>query len=242
MQKQRRRRLVILVLVVLATGGWGLFDYLSSQNYEIPAKDQSVLSESQSQSPSGVILAAEALGRLAVKATVTRDGYSREQFGDGWGEINGCDLRNLVLKRDLVEVTIDDDNCVVLSGNLNEDPYTGKNINFKRGRDTSDDVQIDHVVALNDAWIKGAQQLNSDKRQQFANDPLNLLAVDGPANMQKSANDAAGWLPRAEYRCRYVARQIAVKAEYNLWVSPEEKNAMQRTLGNCPDQVLPIRG
>lgn len=237
---QKRRRLAVLILVAISAIAWGLFDYFSARNAEVPAQDQAVLLEAQNQDPGSVVLASEALGKLAVKAVVSREGYSRDQFGSGWSELNGCDMRNLILKRDLQQTALDTDNCTVLSGVLQPDPYTGQTINFKRGRDTSSAVQIDHVVALADAWSKGAQQLSADKRRQLANDPLNLLAADGPANMQKGASDAAQWLPRTEFSCRYVARQIAVKVAYQLWVTQAEYNAMKRTLGGCPDQVLPI--
>lgn len=236
----RRRRVAIVIILVLAAIGWGIFDYLAARNASLQTQDQAVLSEANQQNSGTVTLASEALGKLAVKNSVSREGYSRDQFGAGWAEINGCDLRNLILKRDLSDSALDSDNCTVLSGHLQEDPYTGASIDFKRGRDTSDDVQIDHVVALADAWSKGAQQLSEESRRQFANDPLNLLAVDGPANMQKSASDASEWLPRAEYRCRYVARQVAVKTKYQLWITPTEQNAIMRVLGACPDQVLPI--
>lgn len=236
----RRRRVIIVAILALAALGWGIFDYLSAKNASLDIQERAVLSEANQPNHGEIVLASDALGKLAVKNSVSRDGYSREQFGDGWAELNGCDLRNLILKRDLTAVTLDTDNCTVLSGNLSEDPYTGKVIDFKRGRDTSDDVQIDHVVALANAWSTGAQQLGEEVRRQFANDPLNLLAVDGPANMQKSASDASEWLPRAEYRCRYAARQIAVKAKYQLWVTQAEQNAIKRVLGTCPDQVLPI--
>ncbi len=128
--------------------------------------------------------------------------------------------------------TIVDDNCKVQSGKLN-DPYTGEVILFHRG-ENSNAVQIDHVVALSDAWQKGAQQLSFIERVILANDPLNLLAVDGPANQQKSGSDAASWLPpNKSFRCQYVARQIAVKQKYRLWVSVAEKSAMRGVLGAC---------
>ena len=132
------------------------------------------------------------------------------------------------------------DKCQVTRGVLN-DPYTGKVITFVRGGSTSANVQIDHVVALGDAWQKGAQQLSSKEREQLANDPLELLAVDGPANQQKSDGDAATWLPSNKpFRCQYVARQIAVKQKYKLWVTSAEKDAMNRVLAACPDQGLPF--
>ena len=128
--------------------------------------------------------------------------------------------------------TIVDDNCKVQSGKLS-DPYTGELILFHRG-ENSNAVQIDHVVALSDAWQKGAQQLSFIERVSLANDPLNLLAVDGPANQQKSDSDAASWLPpNKSFRCQYVARQIAVKQKYRLWVTAAEKSAMRGVLGVC---------
>ena len=98
-------------------------------------------------------------------------------------------------------------------------------------------MQIDHVVALSDAWQKGAQQWDATKRRAFANDPLELLAVDGPTNARKGDGDAATWLPpRKSFRCAYVARQIAVKARYGLWVTQAEHDAMARVLERCPGQ------
>lgn len=182
--------------------------------------------------------ALSALEELAVKGRAPRTDYSRAQFGDGWQTVDGCDMRNTILARDLVETAIGDD-CVVLSGTL-PDPYTGSTIEFARGPITSAKVQIDHVVALSDAWQKGAAQWSAQKRVVFANDPLELLAVDGPANQNKSSSDAASWLPpNKSFRCQYVSRQIAVKLVYGLWVTLAEKSAIARVLASCPDQRLP---
>lgn len=148
---------------------------------------------------------------------------------------NGCDTRNDILGRDLADVTHKPGTrgCVVLSGTLH-DPYTGTDIDFVRGQDTSARVQIDHVVALSDAWQKGAQNLDADTRRTFANDPLNLLAVDGPTNQRKGDGDAATWLPpNKTFRCEYVGRQIRVKARYGLWVTRAEREAMHRELSRC---------
>ena len=186
--------------------------------------------------------AATALAQLAVKGRAPKTGYARENFGDGWGNIGFCDTRNYILKRDLTNITWrDNPDCTVASGTL-RDPYTGKVIHFVRGVGSSLAVQIDHVVALSDAWQKGAQQLSFQTRQNFANDPLNLLAVDGPTNSQKSDSDAASWLPpNKSYRCAYVARQVAVKRKYHLWVTSAEKDAIGRVLKACPAQKLPIK-
>ena len=111
---------------------------------------------------------------------------------------------------------------------------------FVRGPGTSSDIQIDHVVALGDAWQKGAQQLSSAERYALANDPLELLAVDGKTNQDKGDGDAASWLPpNKSYRCAYVARQIAVKVKYKLWVTPAEYQAMATVLNDCPTQTTP---
>lgn len=102
------------------------------------------------------------LNTLEVKGRTPKTGYARDQFGKGWKDTdhNGCDTRNDILRRDLVSIVAETRGrgCKILSGILN-DPYTGKRIEFKRGNDTSSAVQIDHVVALSDAWQKGAQVL-----------------------------------------------------------------------------------
>ncbi|GAA5147775.1 hypothetical protein GCM10023321_09100 [Pseudonocardia eucalypti] len=184
-----------------------------------------------------------ALDGLPVKGRAPKTGYSRDQFGPAWSDIDrdGCDQRNQVMARDMTDETFKPGtrNCVVLTGRL-DDPYTNTVIQFVRGEGTSDDVQIDHVVALSDAWQKGAQQLDEATRKQLANDPLNLLAVDGPTNIRKSDSDAATWLPpNKAYRCRYVARQVAVKTRYRLWVTSAERDAIAKVLSQCPGEPVP---
>jgi Protein of unknown function (DUF1524) len=181
-----------------------------------------------------------ALSKLPVKGRAPKTGYSRSLFSDGWGTLEGCDLRNYILKRDLKAITWRSGaNCLVATGVL-RDPYTGKTIQFVRGIKTSLAVQIDHVVAVSDAWQKGAQQLTGAQRYAFYNDPLNLLAVDGPTNEAKGDGDAATWLPANKvFRCPYVARQVAVKVKYHLWVTAAEKSAIQSVLASCSGQPLP---
>ena len=187
--------------------------------------------------------ASVALETLAVKGRAPKTGYTREQFGQTWADVdrNGCDTRNDILTRDLTKIIYKAGtrNCVVLSGVI-VDPYSGETINFLRGNITSMEVQIDHVVALSDAWQKGAQKLSLVTRTALANDPLNLLAVKGRLNSQKGDGDAATWLPPLKsYRCAYVARQIAVKAKYSIWVTTAEKAAMKSILAKCPNQLIP---
>lgn len=179
---------------------------------------------------------------LEVKGRAPKTGYSRAEFGQRWSDDvpvalghNGCDTRNDILRRDLVDVAFKPGtrDCVVVSGTLH-DPFTGRTIDFVRGNDTSREVQIDHVVALSDAWQKGAQGLDPDARRAFSNDPLNLLAVDGSSNQAKGDGDAATWLPpNSSFRCRYVARQTVVKHRYGLWATPAEHEALGRWLDTC---------
>ena len=176
------------------------------------------------------------LNQLPVKGRAPKTGYARSQFGQRWADVdrNGCDTRNDILKRDLKNLNFKSGthNCLVLAGMLN-DPYTGKSIEFIRGPHSAK-VQIDHVVALSNAWQTGAQQIGDGPRTAFANDPLNLLAVDGRSNQQKGDGDAATWLPSNKaFRCSYVSRQIQVKHKYHLWVTAPEKEAMIRVLSNC---------
>ena len=186
--------------------------------------------------------AIDALNQLPVKGRAPKTGYSREAFGQAWSDVdrNGCDTRNDILKRDLKNVVFKPGtrNCVVISGQL-QDPYSGTLMDFIRGETTSALIQIDHVVALSNAWQTGAFQLSLKTRTSLANDPLNLLAVKGTLNSQKGDGDAATWLPpNKSYRCEYVARQISVKRKYGLWVTSPEKEEMLRILAKCPTQGL----
>jgi len=189
-------------------------------------------------------LATAVLETLPVKGRAPKTGYTRDQFGQAWADTdrNGCDTRNDILKRDMTSVIYKEKtrDCVVVSGTL-VDRYSGETINFVRGNVSSMEVQIDHVVALSNAWQTGAFQLTLAQRTALANDPLNLFAVKGKLNLQKSDGDAATWLPPLKsFRCAYVAQQIAVKTKYSLWVVPPEKAAMVAILAKCPTQTVPV--
>jgi len=200
-----------------------------------PIPNESIAPTTSQNAPTKAVVA---LNELEVKGRAPKTYYSRDQFGSGWTSVRGCDTRNVILQRDLTAI-VKNEKCQVITGILN-DPYTGKAIEFQRGSDTSDAVQIDHVVPLSDAWQKGAQLMSPERREAFANDPLELLAVDGAANQQKSDSDAATWLPpNKAYRCTYVIRQIAVKKKYALWVTDAEKAAIAAVLTTCPDISLP---
>lgn len=219
---------LIIVLVIALIGSYKALE-IDDRKY-----DDSVAAIEAVDTPAG-----EALASLPIKGRAPKTNYSREQFGGGWERIDDCDMRNYILARDLTETTFITPSCKVATGILN-DPYSGKQVAFTRGQDTSDDVQIDHIVALSDAWQKGAQALTFEQRVALANDPLELLAVDGDLNQQKGDGDAATWLPpNKTYRCDYVARQIAVKKKYSLWVTRSEYDAMANILMACPNQKIP---
>jgi hypothetical protein len=189
------------------------------------------------------VTASSVLASLPVKGRAAKTGYTRAQFGQAWADVdrNGCDTRNDMLKRDLTNIQFKAKtrDCVILTGVL-LDRYSGETINFVRGNVTSMEVQIDHVVALSNAWQTGAFKLTLMQRTALANDPMNLFAVKGRLNSQKGDGDAATWLPPLKsFRCTYVAQQIAVKAKYSLWVTAPEKEAMTRILTACPKQALP---
>lgn len=178
------------------------------------------------------------LATLPIKGKAAKTGYDRSgMFGTAWLDVdrNGCDTRNDILARDLTAI-VKSGQCRVLTGNL-VSPFTGTAISFLRGTATSAQVQIDHVVSLSNSWQTGAQQLTEAQRISFANDPINLLAVDGSSNASKGAGDTATWLPpNKSFRCAYVARQVSVKATYGLWVTQAEHDAMARVLATCPSE------
>lgn len=181
-----------------------------------------------------------ALQRLPVKGWDRHTDFTRARFGEAWSDDvnvefghNGCNTRDDILRRDLADLVVRPGTCYAQSGVLH-DPYTGQTISFVRGPDTSDTVQIDHVVSLSDAWYKGAREWDDQRRRDFANDPRNLLAVGAQVNFDKAFRDATAWLPpNAGFRCEFVARQVEVKTAYGLWVSRNEKSAMEGVLADC---------
>ena len=180
------------------------------------------------------------LEELPVKGWDRVQDFNRARFGEPWSDDvnvefghNGCNTRDDILRRDLVDLQVRPGTCFAQRGILH-DPYTGAAIVFVRGPDTSPAVQIDHVVSLSDAWYKGARTWDDQRRRDFANDPRNLLAVAGQANFDKAFRDAASWLPpNVAFRCAFVGRLVEVKTDYRLWVSGREKDAMRRVLRDC---------
>ncbi len=244
------RRILAMLSFLIGVAGWLI---VNPESYEriVPAgegleadgqiskNDDTKKSKGAENKTSEPNLAINVLAKLEVKGRAPKTGYTREKFYQGWPEINGCSLRQRILLRELGDSAKVDEKCAVTSGSFVE-PYTGAQMSFSTKTEISKALQIDHVVALSDAWQKGAQYKSAEIRYSIATDPLNLIAADGPANMQKGDGDAATWLPpNKSFRCQYVARQIAVKAKYQLWVTEAESTAMQHVLSKCPGQTLP---
>lgn len=198
---------------------------------EVVSGDGNMGAEDSDSAPLAVVI----LELLEVKGRAPKTGYSREEFYSGWPTVEGCSLRQRIIKREFGDSAVLD-GCNVIAGEYDE-PYTGEHLRFTEREQISKGVQIDHVVALSDAWQKGAQYMDYKTREQIATDPLNLLAVDASANSKKSDGDAATWLPpNKKFRCQYVARQVSVKYKYKLWVTEAEKNAIAGVLAGCPNE------
>lgn len=210
----------------------------SSGSYEQVAESVTPSVSAEGADGQDGALAKDVLEKLEIKGRAPKTGYDRsEQFYKTWPTVDGCNLRQRIIRRELGETAkLDNDNCTVLAGEFTE-PYTGQHLIFYEKADLSKGIQIDHVVALSDAWQKGAQGLTAEERRDLATDPLNLLAVDSSANQQKSDGDAATWLPKNKsFRCQYVARQVSVKYKYHLWVTQAEHDAIDRVLETCPGE------
>lgn len=236
---RNRRLLAVAALVATLTGiiisNPSSYEQLFEQTTS--AETGETTSSPDSSNSDGAPLATTVLAKLEVKGRAPKTGYSRDEFYSGWPDIEGCNLRQRIIKRELGEnATLDSNNCTVIAGEFDE-PYTGSRMIFYEKSDFTTGLQIDHVVALSDAWQKGAQYMSAEVRYSIATDPLNLLAVESKANQGKSDGDAATWLPpNKAFRCSYVARQISVKYKYSLWITEAEHDAMARVLETCPEE------
>jgi len=176
----------------------------------------------------------------------TVDDYRRAKFGTGWASVDGCDTRQRILARDLKGETRD--GCKVLTGEL-VDPYTGQAVTFTRARPSA--VQIDHVVALCEAWDSGAWKWSQKRREAYANDPAVLAATAGHVNQTKGCRDAgepwcdtrlrAGKCPPGHdlrplagpRACAFARRTITIKQRHGLTVDPRERDALARMKQEC---------
>ncbi len=178
------------------------------------------------------------IARVTVKGRGPKTGYARARFGYAWmdtatGDIwshNGCDTRNDALKRDGLDVKFRSGSDCVLSSMTLHDPYTGRTIEWRKTKATT--VQIDHVMPLSYDWQMGAAHWTPLKREDIANDPLNLIPVDGPSNGSKGDSGPASWLPPSTtIRCSYAVRFAQVSLKYALPVTAPDKAAMLRQCG-----------
>lgn len=177
-----------------------------------------------------------AVSRLRVVEPLPLENYDRSFFGPAWQRLepHPCNTRNEVLEIWLSDVTFGaGGGCSVESGWF-IDPYTGHFVEFLRGPDTSAEVHVDHVVALADAWSKGAADWPPSRAQAFANDPLNLIPTQGWVNEEKGSDDASRWLPHHEgFWCHFAAQQILVKEKYDLGVTDAELAELLTALERC---------
>lgn len=244
--------IVILALAVVVAGGMGSLAPAPAETVQVEsAPSQAPPSIAPSGTP--VVIpsatplagasdsaAAKALALLPTIETVNGYApisYDRDLFGQRWADVdrNGCDTRNDILARDLLNPVFKDGTgeCKVLAGEL-LDPYDGSAVSFVSGQNTSVLVQIDHVVALAWAWHHGAYAWTDEQRTAFANDPLNLLASSQGTNQPKSASGPADWLPPVpELSCRYVERWVLIVDTYDLGIDAGNRAAAEHVLAGC---------
>ena len=235
MKISHHKRQVLAILGFL--GLTGIWVAVNPASYETEVIPTTQATHDEVENPAAP-LATDLLARLEVKGRAPKTGYKREEFYSGWPNVDGCNLRQRIIRREFGETAVMDENnpCNVVAGSFIE-PYTGEYKSFNSRVEIGKGIQIDHIVALSDAWQKGAQYMEKSVRYQIATDPLNLVAADANANMTKSDGDAATWLPpNKSFRCQYVARQVSVKYKYGLSVSEAEKNAIAKVLESCPEE------
>lgn len=206
---------------------------------KVSASPSDIASQEPSAGDSQALLAAQALDERGRSASTN---YSRDAFGSAWKDVdrNGCDTRNDILGRDFTIAIIKagTNDCKVIGGTWT-DPYSNESYTFT---EQPSEAQIDHVVALSNAWQMGADLWTDETRTEFANDPLNLIATVASLNRQKSDSNAASWLPPYKPgRCDFIARQVAVKTKWQLFVTSSEKVAMLGILSKpeCSQTLLP---
>lgn len=150
--------------------------------------------------------------------------YNREEWGD-WTTRGGCSTREIVLKRDGVDVKTGK-NCTIISGRwlsqYDQQYFTDPA-----------DLEIDHIVPLKEAFLSGAENWSKEQKNKFYNSLTNLIAVSGKSNGEKSDQDPAHWLPNKKFECAYVLKYAAVKNEFSLTMDKKELTAVDNIRNSC---------
>ncbi|GAB0101724.1 HNH endonuclease family protein [Nocardia sp. JMUB6875] len=238
--RRRWNRFLATSVVLIAVAAAGMALYLN--RHETTHAETPSAGDPESTRLLDAGQARTGLDRLTVAWNRNWESYDRNAFGPGWsgrgGEptlSDGCTAREDVMKRDLTETRVGDSNsCLVLTGTL-IDPYTGERLPYDRFK--ASDIEIDHVVALGDAWRSGASAWSPEQREKFANDLGNLLAVQKQANQDKGSKTPDQWKPRDAYWCEYARRWVSVKSRWGLTVQPTEKSALADMLDSCSPPV-----
>ncbi|HEV7759075.1 MAG TPA: HNH endonuclease family protein [Acidimicrobiales bacterium] len=175
--------------------------------------------------------ASDLLATLVVRDEGSRTGYEREAFGDGWAvDDHGCDTRELVLAQESKAPITRRADCSVVEGRW---------LSLYDGDTTRDpeDLQIDHMVPLAEAWESGAAAWPTERRERYANDMRRhgaLIAVTSAMNQSKSDRDPAEWMPpdRGVW-CRYINAWIVQKHDWHLTVDRAEVRALRNVVATC---------
>lgn len=241
MLRRRQRKALLVGLVAIATAaaaGFVAWDQPDARLHQ-PVETQQQPQPHVPIETAHTLALLEQLEPAAPEATIPE--YRREYFGNGWNTVDGCSVRNLVLERDLHNVTwLPDSNCIVATGTLN-DPYTGQQLQFQHDAVATSDnpgsqgVQIDHIVSLRAAWFGGANTWSDSDRVEFANDTDNLIAVDGPANNGKNALGPAEWFVPAnpDHRCDFATQFVTVMAKWEISINDTDRAALLTQLESC---------
>ncbi len=176
----------------------------------------------------GATTAKKELAKLKVKKEISLSGYTRAKFPHWIDQGHSCSTREAVLKRDGLGVLTGSD-CYPITG-VWYSPYDGTLVTSPHK------VDIEHLVALSEAWRSGAKSWSTTKRRAFANDLKHseLWISDHPINMDKGGKDPGRWLPpRKAFRCTYARSYVNVKYVWGLAVNTTEKKALGNLLGQC---------
>lgn len=211
---------------------WAVFPGVGPELAGLPLPDYSCANIQASKVD--VVDSLRELCSLKIRDGAGAGGYKREFFGNRWADLDhdGCNTRFEILIRDLHQPRTDPEApCRVIGGRF-VDPYTGTTTNFDRAPGNT--IQIDHVVALGDAWASGANEWSPEQRLKYANDPRVLVAASGEANQEKGRLAAQDWLPsNKSFRCAYARQQINIKYRWGLTVTASERARLLQTLRRC---------